>query len=207
MNNAALIENTASRMHEAWQQNYIAGQEKKGKPTERWKPTGGADLTQIWKDKVTDMPATGEINGRELHGRITIGNEGKKEQEVDIAHTAYRNLPENWQKENRDSATHAVGVLNQALERFSPDQIQEAFEQISQSELGTIEKGSALDFLKNEAGPSIHEAWLGRNTWVKPNDPLLNPFNELPHEEQLKDLEVLKTALEVHMSNDRRISR
>ena len=92
--------------------------------------------------------------------------------QVDIANTEYIDLPEDWQAENKAAAEVIVGILSESPE--------------------------ALDLSDEEhinmVGEKIHTAWLARNEWAKGGD-LDVPFEDLPADEQAKDINQLKIAL------------
>jgi hypothetical protein len=92
--------------------------------------------------------------------------------QVDIANTAYPELPDDWQAENRAAA----GVVVELLGR------------------GAIDLSVADQ--RAEAGSVIHQAWLERNPWARGGE-LDVPFDQLPSGEQAKDLAQVVIAQEV----------
>lgn len=93
--------------------------------------------------------------------------------QVDIANTRYADLPADWQKENKESATVAVRLVDDARRRgvdLDSDEFMEA------------------------AGEKVHDAWLDRNGgWAPPEQRL--PYAELSEEEKEKDRVVVREAL------------
>lgn len=94
--------------------------------------------------------------------------------EVDIANTAFAELPSDWQKENADAA----GVVVELIDSYDGE--------INLSDADTRER----------VGSAIHDAWLERNDWAKGGE-LDATFAELPKEEQDKDIAQMETALEL----------
>ncbi|MEV0195965.1 hypothetical protein [Nonomuraea sp. NPDC050691] len=94
--------------------------------------------------------------------------------QVDIANTRYRDLPADWQKENKESATVAVRLVSDARKR-----------------------GDDLtsDEFMETASEKVHVAWLRRNgEWAPPEQQL--PYRELSHAEKEKDRVVVREALD-----------
>jgi hypothetical protein len=95
--------------------------------------------------------------------------------QVDIANTPYSDLPDDWQKENRDAAEVAQRILK--------------------------EHGGTVDLTDEKTrlavGEQIHQAWLSRenNSYAKGGE-LDKPFADLPRAEQDKDTDQLKVAME-----------
>jgi hypothetical protein len=96
--------------------------------------------------------------------------------QVDIANTSYADLPDDWQKENRDAA--------------------EVVQRILKEHGGTVDLSDEKTRL--EVGDQIHKAWLSRenNSHAKGGE-LDKPFSELSRAEQDKDTDQLKVAMEV----------
>lgn len=94
--------------------------------------------------------------------------------QVDIANTTYEGLPADWQAENKAAAEVVVGVFN--------------------------ERDGAVDLndqgTRTAVGEQIHAAWLSRNEWAKGGD-LDVPFEDLPVDEQNKDLDQVVVAQRV----------
>jgi hypothetical protein len=90
---------------------------------------------------------------------------------VDIANTPFDRLPADWQAENRDAASVLMELLTTHPAR---------------------DPGNAQQ--RHAAGAAIHRAWLSRNTWAA-GGALDVPFDDLPHDEQDKDINQIVTAL------------
>ncbi|MEU4234125.1 hypothetical protein AB0F17_58465 [Nonomuraea sp. NPDC026600] len=93
--------------------------------------------------------------------------------EVDIANTRYKDLPADWQKENKESATVAVRLVDDARKH------------------GADLKGEKF---MESASESVHDAWLRRNgEWAPPEQKL--PYHQLSQAEKEKDRVVVREAL------------
>lgn len=95
--------------------------------------------------------------------------------QLDIANTRYRDLPADWQKENKESATVAVRLVADARKR-----------------------GVDLDSEKftEDASERVHDAWLQRNgAWAPPEQQL--PYRRLSEVEKEKDRVVVRAAFDV----------
>jgi hypothetical protein len=93
---------------------------------------------------------------------------------VDIANTTYPELPSDWQAENKAAAEVVVGIMTEAngvVDLTNPEQ-------------------------RNAVGVRIHNAWLSRNEWAKGGN-LDVPFDQLPPDEQAKDLDQVVMAQQV----------
>lgn len=84
--------------------------------------------------------------------------------EVDIANTPFKDLPEKWQKENRESAASAVEAI-----LSNPD--------------GNDEQHA----------DAVHQAWMERNGSWAPAEQMV-PYSELPESEKQKDRDVVNVA-------------
>ena len=95
-------------------------------------------------------------------------------EEVDIANTEYKNLPEDWKGENKASAEVTVDEIYKAID-------------------GKKELDS--NFIE-EASDILHKKWLERNgSWapVEQNKPYL----ELSEEEKEKDRVIIRKGIEI----------
>jgi len=90
--------------------------------------------------------------------------------ECDIANTKYKDLPKDWQAENKAAAKTAFN----ATEKF----------------------GKLTDENREKYGEYIHSAWLKRNSWAKGGE-LDVPFKDLPFDEQEKDIAQARQMLEM----------
>ncbi|WP_433226366.1 hypothetical protein [Microtetraspora malaysiensis] len=94
---------------------------------------------------------------------------------VDIANTGYRDLPADWQRENRESAIVAVRLVTEGRRRGADL--------------------SGEEFMES-ASHAVHEAWLVRNgRRASPEQRL--PYRLLPEAEKEKDRLVVRLALEL----------
>jgi len=94
---------------------------------------------------------------------------------VDIANTPYSDLPSEWQKENKDSATVAVSGVARVLE-----------------------EGGALDQDRiEEIAARVHAAWVERNGDWAP-DELKLPYEQLPEAEKAKDRNFVLDAIRAY---------
>lgn len=93
--------------------------------------------------------------------------------EVDIANTAYAELPEDWKGENKISAEVAVGEITKALQ----------------------EKRELDEKFIEDASSVLHVKWLERNgSWAPPEQN--KPYAELSEEEKEKDRVIIRKAIE-----------
>lgn len=97
--------------------------------------------------------------------------------QVDIANTAFADLPRDWQTENHAAAEVVVDIVN---------------------EYGGLVDVSDPEVRRN-VGDRIHQAWLSRNEWAKGGE-LDVPFDKLPEDEQDKDINQISVALRVFSS-------
>ena len=95
--------------------------------------------------------------------------------QVDIANSAYTELPADWQYENQASARVAMKEVWKAI--ANGEQLDNAF----------VEKAS--DF--------IHHMWLWRNSKWAPVE-LHKPYADLPEEEKEKDRAIIRKAIEIY---------
>jgi hypothetical protein len=55
----------------------------------------------------------------------------------------------------------------------------------------------------NSLASKFHKVWMKHNSWQKEDNPaLFKPYESLPRDEKLKDLDQLKVALDLHYKND-----
>lgn len=94
--------------------------------------------------------------------------------QVDIANTKYEDLPSDWQAENKAASEVIVRIM---------------IGRNGQINLEDTEQ-------RNEIGSAVHEAWLSRNEWAKGGE-LDVPFDQLPSEEQAKDIDQLIIAQQI----------
>ncbi|MFB9833221.1 hypothetical protein [Actinoallomurus acaciae] len=95
--------------------------------------------------------------------------------QVDIANTRYQDLPADWQRETRESADLAVGLVRDSWLRGVDPRSEEFIE---------------------SASSRVHDAWLRRNgAWAPPEQRL--PYAELAEEEKAKDRAFVLMALDL----------
>ena len=106
-------------------------------------------------------------------------------EEVDIANTEYKDLPEDWKGENKASAEVTVDEIYKAID--------------SEKELDS-------SFIE-EASDVLHQEWMKRKTkegynendenwnWAKP---LMVDYNKLPNEEKGKDRVIIRKGIEIY---------
>lgn len=141
----------ASQFHEGWRQSYREGLQRDGKDVEtpRTKPTKDAAWIKA-------------------HGT----------DQVDIAHTKYEDLPEDWQAENKAAAEVVMSGVSDAVEAGQ-----------NLNEPQTIE-GIA---------DTVHQAWLGRNGDWAPEEQKL-PYAQLSEPEKAKDRDQVLKGVKVYSS-------
>ena len=134
---------------------YLAGQLDDEWRKSRWQEETGSYEPRI--KLVEDLEWT------ERHGGAV---------EVDIANTAYEDLPSKWQKENKESAVVAITEVEKALE--GNRELNESF----------LEDASAV----------LHDKWLERNRdWASIEQSV--PYGELSEEEKEKDRVIIRRAI------------
>lgn len=89
----------------------------------------------------------------------------------DIANTPYDQLDQYWQADNKAAAEVVVGLMVD-----------------HNGEIDLDDPGT-----RSEVGGIIHDAWLSRNPWEQ-DGALGVPFDQLPENEQAKDLAQISTA-------------
>lgn len=100
--------------------------------------------------------------------------------QVDIANCGFAELPADWQKENRAAAEQAWELINRAVAHAHvPESLRDA----------TV---LPPDFVRS-ASRAIHDSWVERNRQWAP-DNLKKPFDDLPPEEQEKDIAAVRAA-------------
>jgi hypothetical protein len=93
--------------------------------------------------------------------------------QVDIANTAYPDLPAEWQKENREGAKVAINLVESQQQAGLP--LDEGF----------VEQASAI----------VHHEWTLRNPWA--DAALLVSYEELPEVEKEKDRIFVRAAIQI----------
>lgn len=134
-------------------------------------------LHDIWREPRKKSDGTYEPRIKDTKDEKWIKANNKKQ--VDIANTNYENLPEDWKKENRDSALVATNIVFKAV----------------------ANKTNMDEKFVEEASASIHVEWLKRNTWAKGGE-LDIPYSKLPEVEKAKDRNIIKLAIALKTIDD-----
>jgi hypothetical protein len=123
-----------------------------------------AKLHEDWRQTRLREDGSYEPRVKETADKAWVEAHGTDQ--VDIASTAYSDLPKDWQSENRTAARVVYDLID------NPDT-----------------RGMVISAPENPSpvGQRVHEAWLGRNDWAASGD-LGVPFDELPPDEQAKDI-------------------
>lgn len=135
--------------------------------------TLGSAFHEDWRKTRLDE-ATGTFDPRVKETSDESWIEANGSNQVDIANSTYDQLPEDWKAENKAAAEVVVGVM--------------------------VDKDGAVDLsddaTRSEVGGIVHDAWLSRNEWAAGGD-LDKPFNDLPLDEQAKDISQVEVAQRV----------
>ena len=117
--------------------------------------------------KINDMSYLEKLDKNNLPSNVRLTENGY---EIDIANSSYNQLSFDWQKENYEAARVVAGL---------------------------VIKSQKDNLSSLEIGDEIHNEWLKRNQWAK-DDPVLSlPFEKLPEEEKVKDLQQYKLAKDI----------
>jgi hypothetical protein len=129
------------------------------------------DWREQWKAQNGDTPRV-----KKTKDQVWIDAHGKKT-ELDIAATAYPDLPSDWQGENKAGAEVVVDAVLSAVE--------------SDRELD--------DTFVEEAAATAHTKWVERNgSWAA--EELKKPYAELPEAEQKKDRVFVRRAIAAYQA-------
>lgn len=131
-----------------------------------------SEFHEDWRK--TRLQEDGSFESRLKSTSDTAWVEAHGTDQVDIANTAYGDLPADWQAENKAAAGVVVDVL--ATHNGSLDLSDES--------------------VRIQVGATVHDAWLSRNEWAKGGE-LDVPFEQLPLEEQAKDIAQIEVAQRV----------
>ncbi|MDF2705199.1 MAG: hypothetical protein K0R62_851 [Nonomuraea muscovyensis] len=149
-------------------------------PRTRRIDTVAARLHEIWRAPRWRQGGGFEPRLKTTKDQAWIRRHGTDE--VDIANTRYRDLPADWQKENKDSAAVGVRLVDDGRRRGA--------------DLTSVE-------FMEEASEQVHIAWLERNgAWAPPEQRL--PYRELSEEEKEKDRVVVRAAVDLSPGGRRR---
>lgn len=117
--------------------------------------------------KINDVNYINKLDKNKLPSNVRLAENGY---EIDIANSSYNQLSFDWKKENYEAARVVAGLVIK-------------------------DKKEHLD--TNKIGQEIHNEWLKRNQWAK-DDPVLSlPFEKLPKDEQIKDLQQFDIAKKI----------
>ena len=129
----------------------------------------GSDLHEGWRSRRPKLAdGTYEPRVKTTTDEAWILEHGTDQ--VDIGNTTFDKLPLDKQYENFEAARVVIELVYDKTIAGEP---------ISEEE-------------KEEMGAVIHEAWVQRNPWEKPE--LLVPYANLEREEQLKDIAQIEPA-------------
>jgi hypothetical protein len=131
-----------------------------------------SEFHEDWRKTRLDADGNYEPRVKSTKDEAWIADHGTNQ--VDIANSTYDELPSDWQAENGAAADVVVDVMNGAdgaIDLTDPD-------------------------VRSEVGQKIHDAWLSRNEWAK-GGTLDVPFNDLPQDEQDKDIDQVVVAQRV----------
>ncbi len=135
-----------------------------------------SDLHEDWRS--TRKREDGTFEPRMKKSKDEEWNKKHGTDDVDIANTAFKDLPSNWQYENLEAARTAIDLV---------------FADVMMAEEIDEEK-------MEEMAAKVHEAWIKRNDWVKHpeyGDPVLaGEYKTLPEAEKEKDRAQLRLAIE-----------
>ena len=132
----------------------------------------GSEFHEDWRKTRLNEDGSFEPRLKSTSDEAWIAKHGVNE--VDIANTSYEDLPEDWQYENKQAAAVVVNILSE----YS----------------GSVELEN--DMIRSAVGEKIHSAWLERNSWATGGE-LDVSFDDLPLEEQEKDIDQIRVAKRV----------
>lgn len=132
----------------------------------------GSEFHEEWRKTRLDDEGNFEPRVKETKDAAWIEANGTDQ--VDIANSTFDQLPEDWKAENKAAADVVVGVM---VARNG-------------------EVNLADEATRNEVGGIVHDAWLSRNEWAAGGD-LDKPFDQLPLDEQAKDISQVEVAQRV----------
>lgn len=141
-------------------------------PLEQVIEATASQMHEIWRSARRKPDGTYEPRLKETKDSTWIAQHGSNQ--VDIANTAYAQLPNDWKAENQASAAVAVNTF-------------------------ASYQGPISSAFVEQASNTIHIKWLERNSWAKGGE-LDRPYAELPENEKQKDREVLYQALDKAVS-------
>ncbi len=155
-------------------QEYVEKMRKRENLKRKLSLSMASDLHEAWRKTRLRKDGTFEPRMKKTKDQAWIEKHGTNE--VDIANCTFEELPSDWQYENLEAAKVAVNeVFDDVMtgKEISHDRIE-------------------------EMSSRVHDAWLGRNSWVYDpeygNPVLAKPYEELPEEEKAKDREQINQA-------------
>ena len=131
-----------------------------------------SEFHENWRKTRLDADGSYEPRVKPTEDQAWIETHGTDQ--VDIANTAYEDLPLDWQAENAAAAAVVVDVMNEHN--------------------GVVDIDNPT--IRSSVGEKIHTAWLSRNGRAKGGE-LDVPFDELPQDEQDKDIDQVSVAQRV----------
>lgn len=128
-----------------------------------------AKLHDLWREprRIVESARTAKMPEYEPRIKEAAGVE------YDIANLHYRDLPEQFQRENHEAAKGAVGAVLDALQRG--ETIDDSF----------VEKIS----------DTVHQQWMERNGSWAPQEQMV-PYVDLPEVEKEKDRAIARAAIQ-----------
>lgn len=134
--------------------------------------TLAGEFHEDWRKTRLDENGAYEPRIKSTKDEAWIANHGTDQ--VDIANSAYLDLPSDWQAENKAAAGVIVDIMHEYNGNVN----------LSDKEI------------RSAVGDKVHTAWLSRNEWAKGGE-LDTPFDELSQVEQDKDIDQVVVAQRV----------
>lgn len=135
-------------------------------------PTVAAEFHEDWRENFLRDQGSRAKRVKTTTDASWIAKRGTDK--VDIAHTKFDDLPEDWQKENMEAAKVATNFVANHLDSLGTPQ----------------ERARVL----SAGAAHVHDKWLERNRWAKGGE-LDVPFDQLPVREELKDMAHIDAVL------------
>lgn len=138
----------------------------------------GSQLHDVWRESRKQEDGSYEPRIKKTTDPEWIAKHGTNE--VDIANTAFGDLPRDYQLENEAAARV---VIREFHERVVPYHAKD-------------NDGNPNEFVLDVARV-VHDEWLKRNAWAAGDEKLDKPFDELDDEEKAKDINQVMLALKL----------
>lgn len=138
----------------------------------------GSQLHDVWRESRKREDGSYEPRIKKTTDQAWIDKHGTNE--VNIANTAFGDLPQDYQLEN-EAAAHVV--IREFHKREVPRRAKD-------------DDGNPNEFVLDVARV-VHDEWLKRNTWAAGDEKLDKPFDELDNEEKDKDINQVMLALQL----------